>query len=52
VLPTFASVFFAARAWRKGEGRLGVRLAYTMATVSFCLLVWKLNTWNLLGWKY
>jgi CubicO group peptidase (beta-lactamase class C family) len=52
VLPTLASVFFAARAWWKGEGRLTVRIAYTVAAVSFCLLIWQLNTWNLLGWKY
>jgi CubicO group peptidase (beta-lactamase class C family) len=52
VLPTLASVLFAVRAWMKGEGRFTVRLLYTMAAVSFCLLIWQLNTWNLLGWKY
>jgi len=52
VLPTLASVFYAVRACRKGEGRFTVRLFYTVATISFCLLLWQLNTWNLLGWKY
>jgi CubicO group peptidase (beta-lactamase class C family) len=52
VLPTLATVFFTARAWWKGEGRLTVRIAYTVAAFSLCLFIWQLNTWNLLGWKY
>lgn len=51
-LPTLASVAFAIRIWRKREGRPTVRTLYSAASIVLCLLLWQLNVWNLLGWKY
>jgi hypothetical protein len=52
VIPTLFSVFFAFRMWRTREGRPTVRFFYSVATVAFCLFIWQMNTWNLLGWHY
>jgi hypothetical protein len=52
IVPTAAMVLFTFRMWTRGEGRPTVRVLYTIATVSFCLFLWQLHTWNLLGWHY
>lgn len=51
-VPSLGSLFCAIRMWMRGEGRLTVRVLYSVATVTFCLLLWQLNVWNLLGWNY
>ncbi|MFH1763561.1 MAG: serine hydrolase domain-containing protein [Gemmatimonadota bacterium] len=51
-VPTLASLLFAVGMWKKGEGRLTVRVFYSLAVVAFCLFLWQLNVWNLLGWNY
>jgi CubicO group peptidase (beta-lactamase class C family) len=51
-VPTLASVWFTIRMWMKGAGRPTVRVFYSLATLSFCLLLWQMNVWNFLGWHY
>ena len=51
-VPTLGSVFYAIRLWVKGEGRPTVRVLYSVAAISFCVFLWQLNVWNLLGWNY
>jgi CubicO group peptidase (beta-lactamase class C family) len=50
--PTLASALFALGIWRNGAGRLRVRVFYSVAVVAFCLFLWQLNVWNMIGWKY
>ena len=52
VVPTLGSAVFAVRMWGRGEGRPAVRVLYSVAVVSFTLILWQLSVWNLLGWKY
>jgi len=52
VLPTLVAAVSAIRMWMKGDGRFTIRIAYTVAALSFCLFLWQLNNWNLLGWKF
>jgi len=52
ILPTLAMVIFTVRMWRQEEGRPTVRVFYSVATVAFCMFLWQLHTWNLLGWHY
>lgn len=50
-LVTVAAAWFGLRQWREGAGTLGARLRITGAVVVFALVLWSLNTWNLLGWR-
>jgi CubicO group peptidase (beta-lactamase class C family) len=52
IVPTVASAWFAIGFWVKGKGRPAVRVFYSLAVVAFCLFIWQLNVWNLLGWNY
>jgi hypothetical protein len=52
VLPTVASLVFATLLWTKRGGRPTVRVAYSVVTLSFCLLLWQMSVWNVLGWQY
>jgi hypothetical protein len=49
---TLVSLLYAVRIWRKGEGRRTARVLYTLAAVVFCLFLWQMSVWNLLGWNY
>ncbi|MCJ7627996.1 MAG: hypothetical protein MUO50_06355, partial [Longimicrobiales bacterium] len=51
-VPTLASLVFSVGMWRKGDGRPTVRVFYSVAVVAFCIFLWQLNVWNLLGWNY
>ena len=50
-LVTLVAAWFGLRQWREGAGTLGGRLRYAGAIVTFALVLWSLNTWNLLGWR-
>ncbi len=52
LVPTVGWVALAVQLWRKGRGRRTVRILYSLAAVVFCLFVWQLTVWNLLGWRY
>ena len=49
---TGAALFFAVRNHRTGAGRRTSRLLYSLSTVFFCVFVWQLHVWNLLGWRF
>ena len=49
---TLASVVFAIQMWRRNEGRTMARVFYSLGVISFCVLLWQLHTWNVLGWRY
>ncbi len=49
---TAASLWFGLRAFRHGQGRRISRVLYSLATLSFCVLIWQLHVWNLLGWRF
>jgi hypothetical protein len=49
---TAAAFLYAVRILGRGEGRATVRVAYSLAVLSFLTLLWQLGTWNLLGWQY
>jgi CubicO group peptidase (beta-lactamase class C family) len=49
---TLASVWFAMGALAKGQGRVLSRILYSGTTLSFCLFLWQLHVWNLLGWRF
>ena len=51
-LLTVGALFFSLRIWLKSQGRLTVRVLYSVASISLCLFVWQLSVWNLLGWHY
>jgi CubicO group peptidase (beta-lactamase class C family) len=50
-LVTLVAAWFGLKQWREGAGTLGGRLRYAGAIVTFALVLWSLNTWNLLGWR-
>lgn len=58
LLPVLASVLsvgallFSLSIWMKSQGRLTVRVLYSVASISLCLFAWQLSVWNLLGWYY
>jgi CubicO group peptidase (beta-lactamase class C family) len=49
---TAASVWFALQAFRQGQGRRISRGLYSLAALSFCVFIWQLHIWNLLGWRF
>jgi CubicO group peptidase (beta-lactamase class C family) len=49
---TTISLWYAFRSFQKREGRLLSRLFYSGAAVSFAVLIWQLNVWNLMGWRF
>ena len=57
-LPVIAGIVALAAAavcviqWMRGAGTPGSRLRYTMAVAMTFVVLWSLNTWNLLGWKF
>jgi CubicO group peptidase (beta-lactamase class C family) len=51
-IPTLGSALFAVQLWRRRQGRATVRVLYTLGAMAFCLFVWQLAIWNLLGWQY
>ena len=48
---TLVAAWFGFKQWREGAGTLGGRVRYAGAIVMFALVLWSLNTWNLLGWR-
>ena len=50
-LVTLVAAWFGLKQWREGAGTLGGRLRYAGAILTFALVLWSLNAWNLLGWK-
>ncbi len=50
-IPTAASIVFAVRVWKRGEGRMVGRLFYSLTSVAFCVLLWQMSVWNILPWK-
>lgn len=57
-LPVIAGIVALAAAavcvvqWMRGAGTRGSRLRYTLAVAMTFVVLWSLNTWNLLGWKF
>ena len=51
-LLTLVAAYFAFHLWRTGDGRRTGRILYSAAVISFCLFVWQLHVWNLLGWHF
>jgi CubicO group peptidase (beta-lactamase class C family) len=49
---TAASVWFALQAFVGGLGRKISRVFYSAAAFSFCIFLWQLHVWNLLGWRF
>ena len=49
---TFASIWYAIRAFQLNQGRLISRCLYSAAALSFCTFLWQLHIWNLLGWRF
>jgi CubicO group peptidase (beta-lactamase class C family) len=49
---TVASVWFALQAVLKAQGRTISRFFYSAAAFSFCIFIWQLHVWNLLGWRF
>lgn len=49
---TAAAVVLAAAAWIRGYWRPAGRIHYTLVTLAAVALVWFLNYWNLLGWRF
>jgi len=52
VIPTLGWVAWSVQLWRRGQGRRTVRVLYSLAALVFCLFVWQLGVWNILGWRY
>ncbi len=50
-LVTLAAAWFGLKQWREGAGTIAGRLRYSGAVVMIGLVLWSLNTWNLLGWR-
>lgn len=50
-LVTLVAAWFGLKQWREGAGTIGARLRYSGAIVMIALVLWSLNTWNLLGWQ-
>jgi CubicO group peptidase (beta-lactamase class C family) len=48
---TLIAAWFGLKQWREGAGTVGGRLRYAGAIAMFALVLWSLNTWNLLGWR-
>ena len=57
-LPVLAGIVALAAAavcvlqWMRGAGTRGSRLRYTLAVAMTFVVLWSLNTWNLLGWRF
>jgi len=57
-LPVIAAIAIAGAAvvavfqWLQGAGTAGARIRHALAVVVGLAVVWSLNTWNLLGWRF
>jgi hypothetical protein len=51
-LLTVGALFYAVIAWKDRYWGVGLRVYYTLVTVSAVGFVWFLHNWNLLGWRY
>jgi hypothetical protein len=49
---TVGGVVYTVLAWKNGYWGIAARVYYTLATVVAVALVWFLNFWNLLGWRF
>lgn len=49
---TAAAVVLALIAWIRGYWRPAGRIHYTLVTLAAVAMVWFLNYWNLLGWRF
>jgi CubicO group peptidase (beta-lactamase class C family) len=49
---TSGAAFFAYWSHRTGAGRKTSRVLYTSSTLFFCVFLWQLHVWNLLGWRF
>jgi hypothetical protein len=58
VLPVIAALAIAGAAivavlqWLRGAGTAGMRVRHSLAVVIGLAVMWSLNTWNLLGWRF
>jgi len=51
LLPTAASVLFAAEAWAERAWTIDGRIFYSFATLFALAFLWVINYWNLLGYR-
>lgn len=49
---TLLALAYAVRLYRRKEGRPANRFLYSATVISFLLLLWQLDVWNLLGWTF
>ena len=52
LLFTLGALWYAIQIRQQGVGRCVGRWAYTLSVLSFCLFIWQLHVWNLLGWRF
>jgi CubicO group peptidase (beta-lactamase class C family) len=46
------AVVVAVLQWLSGAGTRGARVRHTLAVICASAVIWSLNTWNLLGWRF
>jgi hypothetical protein len=49
---TLVCLYCAVVIQQQGFGRRLTRFAYSATVLAFITLLWQLNVWNLLGWRY
>lgn len=49
---TIGVVYFTFRIWLKREGRINGRIYYTLLAFGLIAILWVLNNWNWIGFKY
>jgi hypothetical protein len=52
ILLSLGAVYFCVMAWRKSRWRLFSRIHYTFVTTGLVVMIWFLNNWNLIGWRF
>jgi hypothetical protein len=49
---TVGALIYSVLAWKRSYWGIATRVHYTLVTVAALALVWFLNYWNLLGWRF
>ena len=49
---TIGVIYFTFRIWIKREGRWNGRFYYTLLALGLVAILWVLNNWNWVGFKY
>lgn len=49
---TVVALVYMVLAWKDSYWGVGLRVYYTLVTITAVAFVWFLNTWNLLGWRF